>query len=140
MAWWYNLETNSKWNSEEFTKPFGGFCRRKKNNALSSTGKSLHGEKAMLEYPKVPSLVLYCFWFTLMILQKTSLLMQSYLQVILSLFSVVHETPTSANDVSKDLEIINNWAFQWERKFIEDPTKQAHEVSFSRKAKQIYYQ
>ena len=66
--------------------------------------------------------------------------MQSYLQVILSLFSVVHETPTSANDVSKDLEIINNWAFQWERKFIEDPTKQVHEVSFSWKAKQIYYQ
>ena len=56
------------------------------------------------------------------------------------MFSVVHETPTSANDVSKDLEIINNWAFQWERKFIEDPTKQAHEVSFSWKAKQIYYQ
>ena len=52
----------------------------------------------------------------------------------------MHETPTSANDVSKDLEIINNWAFQWERKFIEDPTKQANEVSFSRKAKQIYYQ
>ena len=29
-----------------------------------------------------------------------------------SLFSVVHDTPTSANDLNKDLEIINNWAFQ----------------------------
>ena len=33
----------------------------------------------MLEYLRVPSLVLYCFWFTLMILQKVSLPIQSYL-------------------------------------------------------------
>ena len=29
-----------------------------------------------------------------------------------SLFSVVHDTQTSANDLNKDLKIINNWAFQ----------------------------
>ena len=28
-----------------------------------------------------------------------------------SLFSVVHDTQASANDLSNDLEIINNWAF-----------------------------
>ena len=28
-----------------------------------------------------------------------------------SLFSVVHDTQTSANDLNKDLEIINNWTF-----------------------------
>ena len=33
----------------------------------------------ILEYLRVPSLVLYCFWFTLMILQKVSLPIQSYL-------------------------------------------------------------
>ena len=33
----------------------------------------------MLEYLRVPSLVLYCFWFTLMILQKVPLPIQSYL-------------------------------------------------------------
>ena len=55
-----------------------------------------------------------------------------------SLFSVVHDTQTSANDLSKDLEIINNWAFQWKMNFNPDPTKQAHEVIFGRKAKEIY--
>ena len=42
-----------------------------------------------------------------------------------SLFSVVHDTQTSANDLNKDLEIINNWAFQWKIIFNPDPTKQA---------------
>ena len=53
------------------------------------------------------------------------------------LFSVVHDTQTSANDLNKDLKIINNWAFQWKTNFNPDPTKQAHEVIFSRKAKEI---
>ena len=57
-----------------------------------------------------------------------------------SLFSVVHDTQTSANDLNKDLEIINNyWACQWKMNFNPDPTKQAHEVIFSCKAKEIYY-
>ena len=30
-----------------------------------------------------------------------------------SLFSVVHDAQTSANDLNKDLEIINNWTYQW---------------------------
>ena len=56
-----------------------------------------------------------------------------------SLFSVVHDTRTSANDLNKDLEIINNWAFQWKMNFNPDPAKQAHEVIFSRKAKETYH-
>ena len=56
-----------------------------------------------------------------------------------SLFSVVHDTQTSANDLNKDLEIINNWAFQWKMNFNPDPAKQSHEVIFSRKAKEIYH-
>ena len=56
-----------------------------------------------------------------------------------SLFSVVHDTQTSANDLNKDLEIINNWAFQWKMNFNPDPAKQAHEVIFSRKTKEIYH-
>ena len=55
------------------------------------------------------------------------------------MFSVVHDTQTSANDLNKDLKIINNWAFQWKMNFNPDPTKQAHEVIFSRKAKEIYH-
>ena len=55
-----------------------------------------------------------------------------------SLFSVVHVTETSANDLNKDLETINNWVFQWKMNFNPDPTKQAQEVVFSCKAKEIY--
>ena len=40
-----------------------------------------------------------------------------------SLFSVVHCTQTPANDPSKDLKLINNWAFQWKMNFNPDPTK-----------------
>ena len=54
-----------------------------------------------------------------------------------SLFSVVRDTQTSANDLNKDLKIINNWAFQWKMNFNSDPTKQTHEVIFSRKTKEI---
>ena len=56
-----------------------------------------------------------------------------------SLFSVVHDTQTSANDLNKDLKITNNWVFQWKIIFNPDPTKQAHEVIFSRKTKKIYH-
>ena len=55
-----------------------------------------------------------------------------------SLFSVVHDTETSAKDLNKDLKIISNWASQWKMNFNPDPAKQAHEVIFSRKTKEIY--
>ena len=45
----------------------------------------------------------------------------------------------SANDLNKDLKIINDWVFQWKMNFNPDPTKQAHEVIFSRKTKEVYY-
>ena len=62
--------------------------------------------------------------------------MQSYLHIYF-FFSVVHDTQTSANNLNKDSEKINNWAFQWKRNFNPDPTKQAQEVIFSRKAREI---
>ena len=52
-----------------------------------------------------------------------------------SLFPIVHASQTSANDVNKDLSIINNWKMN----FNLDPTKEAREVIFSRKAKEIYH-
>ena len=55
-----------------------------------------------------------------------------------SSFSVVLDTQASANDLNKDLKIINNSVFQWKMNFISDPTKQAHDVIFSRKVKEIY--
>ena len=54
-----------------------------------------------------------------------------------SLFSVIHDSQTSANVLKKDLEMIHNWTFQWKLNFNPDPTKQAQEVIFSRKTKKL---
>ena len=54
-----------------------------------------------------------------------------------SLFSVIHDSQTSANVLNKDLEMIHNWAFQWKMNFNPDPTKQAQEVIFIRKTKKL---
>ena len=37
------------------------------------------------------------------------------------------------SDINKDLKLISNWAFQWKMSFNPDPSKQAQEVTFSRK-------
>ena len=50
-----------------------------------------------------------------------------------SLFSVVHDKNTSANELNNDLRKISNWAYQWKMSFNPDPLKQAQEVIFSRK-------
>ena len=39
----------------------------------------------------------------------------------------------SANKSNRDLNRINNWAFQWKMSFNSDPSKQSQEVIFSRK-------
>ena len=52
-----------------------------------------------------------------------------------SLFSVIHDSHTSANALNKDLEMIQNWAFQWEMNFNPDPTKQTQEVIFGPKTR-----
>ena len=62
-----------------------------------------------------------------------------------SLFSVIHDIQTSANNLikdlnlNKDLERISNWATQWKMNFNPDTTKQASEVIFSRKLKKNVY-
>ena len=54
-----------------------------------------------------------------------------------SLFSVIHDSQTSANILKKDLELIHNWDFQWKMNFNLDPTKQTQEVMFSSKTKKL---
>ena len=54
-----------------------------------------------------------------------------------SLFSVIHDSQTSANVLNKDLEMIHNSAFQWKMNFNPDPTKQAQEVISSCKTKKL---
>ena len=55
-----------------------------------------------------------------------------------SLFSVIHDSQSSANDLNKDLEMIHNWAFQWgpfnnyvalKLTFFEPPTPHHHASS-----------
>ena len=50
-----------------------------------------------------------------------------------SLFSVVRDLNTSANEINDDLKKIEAWAYQWKMSFNPDPLKQAQEVLFSRK-------
>ena len=54
-----------------------------------------------------------------------------------SLFSVMHDITTSANELNNDLKKISDWAFQWKMSFNPDPSKQAQEVIFSRKLKNV---
>ena len=54
-----------------------------------------------------------------------------------SLFSIIHDNYTSTNDLSKDLDMIHNWAFQWKMSFNPDLAEQAQEEIFSHE-KKIY--
>ena len=56
-----------------------------------------------------------------------------------SLFSVIHDSNTSALELKSDLAKINRWAFQWKVSFNQDPKKHAHENIFSRKYKAILH-
>ena len=47
------------------------------------------------------------------------------------LFSIVKDPAISANNLNHDLDIIQQWAYQWKMEFNPDPTKQATEVLFS---------
>ena len=54
-----------------------------------------------------------------------------------SLFSVIHDVGTSANELNNDFYQINKWVFQWKMSFNPDPSKQAQEIIFRRKTKKI---
>ena len=51
-----------------------------------------------------------------------------------SLFYKVFDEHVSRATSNKDLELINNWAFQWKMQFNPDRNKQAQELYFSKKA------
>ena len=50
-----------------------------------------------------------------------------------SLFSIVKDANKSFQNLSNDLCVISNWAYQWKMSFKPDRSKQAQEVIFSRK-------
>ena len=138
MELWYHLQTNSNWNIGKFTKPFAGFFKGKKTT-YSPQRKSLFvgiyqcWSTSRLHPWLHPLSFLICINdLTEGVTTNAKLFADNTL-----LFSVAHDTQTSANDLNKDLEIINNWALQWEMNFNPDSTKQAQEVIFSSKAKEI---
>ena len=55
------------------------------------------------------------------------------------IFSVVQDPVISATELNHDLNLINNWAYQWKMAFNPDPTKQAVEVLFSKKKNEVYH-
>ena len=50
-----------------------------------------------------------------------------------SLFSIVNDANKSFQNLSNDLCITSNWAYQWKMSFNPDKFKQAQEVTFSKK-------
>ena len=44
------------------------------------------------------------------------------------LFSIVKDPTISANNLNHDLDIIQQWAYQWKMEFNPDPTKLVAEV------------
>ena len=54
-----------------------------------------------------------------------------------SLFSVIHGKNTSGTELIDNFSVIKNWPFPWKISFILDPSKQAQQVSFSKKTKKV---
>ena len=50
-----------------------------------------------------------------------------------TIFTVVHDPHTAALDMNHDLNLIKLWAHNWRMSFNTDPTKEAVEVTFSKK-------
>ena len=51
----------------------------------------------------------------------------------MSLFTVVEDSNTAANDMNHDLDLISQWSHTWRMSFNPDPQKQAVELTFSKK-------
>ena len=48
------------------------------------------------------------------------------------LFSVVRHPAISASELNDDLQLVNNWAYQWKLSFNPEPNKHAVEVVFQK--------
>ena len=56
-----------------------------------------------------------------------------------SIFSVVNDINVSGDQMNKDLEKISMWAYHWKMSFSPDISKQAQEITFSKKNMNIFY-
>ena len=85
---WQSIIADSEWLklnqnviSGNLLNLFRDFLNERKQR-VTFDGEFSTGENVNAGFLKVPYLVLYCFWFTLMICQKAFHLMQSFLQMI----------------------------------------------------------
>ena len=56
-----------------------------------------------------------------------------------SIFSIVKKSQISADDLNYDLQLINEWAFQWKMSFNPDASKPAEEIIFSNKREKVVH-
>ena len=59
--------------------------------------------------------------------------MLNYLLMMMSLSSVIHDINESAIELNSNLGKVNHWSFQWKMTLNPDGSKQAQEITFSRK-------
>ena len=55
------------------------------------------------------------------------------------LYNIVNVPSEAADELNRDLEIIQRWAYKWKMAFNPDPTKQANEVIFSCKKNKLHH-
>ena len=55
------------------------------------------------------------------------------------LFSIVNDPIITAHELNHDLNVLNQWAYQWKMEFNPDLSKQATEFLFSCKRKNPYH-
>ena len=96
--------------------------------------KLLHGLLCFLVLPRVQFQDL-CFSWYINDLKKTFHQLPNYLLMILLSFllSMIHDTNVSADQMNKDLKKILMQAYQWKMSINPDISKQAQEITFSKK-------
>ena len=137
MTWRSSFQTISKWNIRKFIETFNWFFVKQE------TKSNPEWANIFLDWGKCRSFSMFSIRSIIILgLQKWFLpdgLSSNAKRSAdgTSLFSVVHDIHSSASDLNKDLKTINEWAFQWKMSFNPDPNKQAQELFFTKKSKNI---
>ena len=75
------------------------------------------------------ALFLVPYYFSSMILREILNLKCIFFADDSMFFSIVNDPVISANELNRDLKVINQWAYQWKMEYNPDPNKQATEFS-----------